>query len=374
MILLLFYILFVPLILWFLLVIRGYILLSRDINPYNRGFGIFGLSSVFILLLIILIMIAQDISLVFNGFFIALLLNLPILVVGFLILLSTWLARMFRKRYDSKVKYFREFEARTVIKINSMKKEKIDTLRKINHVLIFFGLFIVWLISFSIVMNFSGSWKGMIPLENNTLLIYIQLLTNLKSVSDVLFDFGWFYYVLFYFFYAFCFIMLANEFTRKNTQFVFPFNYMSKLLLSEDEKDGYGTYLYFAIGQMFAAFICPPMVFFAILGMSSIGDLMASQVGIRRGKHQISWNQKKTWEGTIAATFTCFFICFFFIGVIWGLIFSISFLLFDVFTGKGFRNINLSDNLLIPIGCALVYLLVRFIFNLDYITIILAWF
>ena len=374
MILLLFYVLFVALIAWFLLIVRGYIRLSREINSYNRFFGIFGLSSVFILLLIILILIVQVISLEFNGFLIALLLNLPPLVVGLLILLSTGLARLFRKYLDSQVKSFQELEARTIRKIESMTKAKIDTLRKINHVLIFIGLFAVWSISFGIVMNFSGSWEGMIPVENNMLLIYVQLLTKSKNINEVLLSFGWFYYILFFFFYAFCFVMLANEFTRKNSRYVFPFNFMSKLLLSEDEKRGYGTYLYFAIGQMFAAFLCPPMVFFAILGMSSIGDLMASQVGIRHGKRHISWNQKKTWEGTIAATISCFFICLFFIGIIWGVIFSIAFLLFDLFTGKGFRNVNLSDNLLIPIGCALLYLFIRFFFNLDYYTMILIWF
>jgi dolichol kinase len=319
-------------------------------------------------------LIAQDITLAFNGFLIALLLNLPILVVGLLILLSTGLARLLRKRFDSKVNYFQELEVRTLKKIESMSKARIDNLRKINHVLIFIGLFGVWSIGFSVVMYFSGSWTGMIPSENNMLLIYIQLFTNSKSISEVLFSFGWFYYILFYFFYAFFFIMLANEFTRKNSQYIFPFNYMSRLLLSEDEKQGLGTYFYFAIGQMFATFLCPPMVFFAILGMSSIGDLMASQVGIRYGKNHISWNQKKTWEGTISATICCFFICLFFVGVIWGLIFSIAFLIFDVFTGKGFRNINLSDNLLIPIGCALLYLFIRFSFNLDYYTIIILWF
>ena len=374
MILQLFYVLFVALIAWFLLVIRGYLLLSREINSYNRFFGIFGLGTIFILLLIILILIAQDISLTLNGFLVVFFLNLPILVVGMLILLSTGLARSFRKRFESKVKYFQELEVRTLNKLKSMSKTRIDTLRKINHVLIFIGLFVVWSISFGIVMSFSGSWSGMIPLENNMLLIYIQLLTKSKSVSEVLFSLGWFYYILFYFFYAFSFVMLANEFTRKNSRYVFPFNYMSRLLLSEDEKRGYGTYLYFAIGQMFATFLCPPMVFFAILGMSSIGDLMASQVGIRYGKTHISWNQKKTWEGTIAATICCFFICFFFVGVIWGVIFSTAFLIFDVFTGKDFRNINLSDNLLIPIGCALLYLFIRFFFNLDSYSIILTWF
>ena len=374
MILLLYFVLIGALIAWFLLVVRGFTLSSREINVYNRFFGIFGLSSIFLLLIFILISIAQEITLVFNGLLMSFLLNIPILVVGFLILVSTGLARWFRKRYNSKVKFLEELEKRTINKIEAMSKARIDALRKINHVLIFIGLFVVWFISLSIVVNFSGSWIGMIPSENNMLLNYIQLIANSASISEILFGFGWFYYILFYFFYVFCFIMLANEFTRKNPQYIFPFNYMTRLLLSEDERREYGTYLYFAIGQMFAAFLCPPMVFFAILGMSSIGDLMASQVGIRFGKTRISWNQKKTWEGTIAATISCFIICFFFIGVIWGAIFSVVFMVFDVFTGKGFRNINLSDNLLIPIGCALAYLIIRFTLNLDYYTIILAWF
>jgi len=302
------------------------------------------------------------------------LLNLPILVVGFLILVSTGLAKLFRKRYNSRVKFFQELEKRTINKIEAMSNARIDALRKINHVFIFIGLFIVWFVSLGIVVNFTGSWMGMIPAENNMLMIYIQLIANSKSISDVLFGFGWFYYVLFFFFYAFCFIMLANEFARKHPDYIFPFNYMTRLLLSEDESREFGTYLYFAIGQMFAAFFCPPMVFYAILGMSSIGDLVASQVGIRLGKNHISWNQRKTWEGTIAATISCFMICVFFIGVIWGAIFSVVFMIFDVFTGKGFRNVNLSDNLLIPIGCALVYLIIRFFLNLDYYTILLLWF
>ena len=139
-----------------------------------------------------------------------------------------------------------------------------------------------------------------------------------------------------------------------------------------DEKKGYGSYLYFSIGHLFAALFCPPMVLLAILGMSSIGDLMASQIGMRYGKNHIQWNQKKTWEGAIAATITCFIICFFFIGIVWGVIFSLAYLLFDIFTGKGFRNIDLSDNYLIPIGCTIIYLLIRAFFNLNYYTIFLG--
>jgi dolichol kinase len=164
--------------------------------------------------------------------------------------------------------------------------------------------------------------------------------------------------------------MLANEFTRKSRQFSFPFTFFTKIYLSEKEKQNYGTYLYFAIGQMFAAFVCPPMVFFTILGIGSISDLMTSQIGIRFGKTNISWNKIKTWEGTIAGTLSTFLLGFLFVGIFWSLIFTFAFLIIDIFTDK---PINISDNLLIPIGFSLIYLFIRFFFNLDYYTIILFW-
>ena len=123
--------------------------------------------------------------------------------------------------------------------------------------------------------------------------------------------------------------MLINEITRKNRYLGFPLNFLSILLLSKEEKEKYGTYLYFAIGNMFAAFICPPMAFFAILAMSSVGDLVPSQVGIRYGKIQIPWNKKKTFEGTIAGTLASFFFCFFFVGFIFALIFATAFMCID---------------------------------------------
>jgi dolichol kinase len=121
---------------------------------------------------------------------------------------------------------------------------------------------------------------------------------------------------------------------------------------------------------MFAAFITPPMVFFAILGISSIADLLTSQIGIRYGKHKIGWNQEKSWEGTFAGVIGCFIISFLFVGFLWAMIFTITFLIFDIFTNK---PINLSDNLLIPMGTAAIYFIVRFIFDLNYNTIFLSW-
>jgi dolichol kinase len=210
----------------------------------------------------------------------------------------------------------------------------------------------------------------MIPEENNMLLLYIRLFNEPNSINEVLFSLGWFYYLLFFFFYVLSIFMLINEFSRKSKKLSFPFTFFTKIYFNDKEHENYGTYLFFAIGQMFAAFISPPMIFFAILGISSISDLMASQIGIRFGKKHIKWNENKTWEGTLAGTITTFIICFLFIGVFWSLIFTVAFLVFDVVTNK---PINISDNLLIPIGCSLIYIIVRFFFGLDYYTILLFW-
>ena len=85
---------------------------------------------------------------------------------------------------------------------------------------------------------------------------------------------------------------------------------------------------------MFASFICPPMVFLAILGLSSIGDLTASQIGIRFGKKRIKWNTNKTWEGTISSALICFILSFFFVGFVWALLFAILILIVDLLTPK----------------------------------------
>jgi dolichol kinase len=293
--------------------------------------------------------------------------GIPMLFPCILIVISTLLVFIFEKISR---KNLSEFSRKIERKRKLWSKAKKDSLRKINHIFIFIGLLVVWFVGLYVVYLITNSSAGMIPEENNMLLQYLKLGNEPGSIIEVLFSFGWFYYLLFFFFYLLFMFMLANEFTRKSNHISFPFNFFTKLYLSEKEHDNYGTYLFFAIGQMFAAFISPPMVFFAILGISSISDLMTSQIGIRYGKIHIAWNKKKTWEGTLAGTFITFIISFLFIGIFWSLIFSIVFLAFDIFTDK---PINVSDNLLIPIGCSLVYVFVRFFFNLNYYTILLSW-
>lgn len=294
-------------------------------------------------------------------------LTTPFLVIVVLISLSTGLAH-FYKRISKKD--FSGLREKIEKKLKKRSKVRNDIYRKINHVLIFIALLIVWYIGVYLAKSYTGSTEGMIPEENNMLLLYFKILFKPNSISQVLFNFGWFYYALFFFFYMICLFILTNEITRKSKNFSFPFLLFPKLYLTEEEKRSYGTYLYFMIGHLFASFTCPPMVFFSILGMSSISDLMTSQIGIRFGKKHISWNKNKTWEGTAAGTVISFIICTFFMGFYWSLIFSFVFLIFDVVTNK---PLNLSDNLLIPIGSSLVYLMIRFFFSFNYYSIIIEW-
>jgi len=255
-------------------------------------------------------------------------------------------------------------------KKNKRSKLRADTYRKIPHVLIFIGLYFIWYLGVIIVKDLTGSIIGMIPDENNMFLLFITIMTEPNSISAVLFSLGWFYYLLFFFFYGFCLIMLANEFTRKAKSLGFPFNFLCNVLLCEKEKRSYGTYLLFAIGQMVAALITPPMVFLTILGMSSLADLATSQVGIRYGKNKIKWNKEKSWQGAIAGVIVCVVLCTLLVGIYWAIIFTIAFFIFDVLTNK---PLNISDNLLIPFGSSLIFLFIRYFFNFDYYTIILTW-
>ena len=360
---------------WFLLMLLSYFVVlycfmhfSYKQELLNNLLGFSALFLTFIVNIIVVLLMFQDITLYSTTIPIfTLSFGLPILIIGAIILISSVLLFLFKKMF--KEKDFSKFWSSLEEKSNKRSKIRNDTYRKIPHVLIFIGLLVIWYVGVIIVKDILGSISGMIPANNNMLYLFFTLVTEPNSTRLVLYSLGWFYYLLFFFFYGFCFIILANEFTRKAKILGFPFNFLCKVLLCEEEKRSYGTYLFFAIGQMVAALITPPMVFLTILGMSSLADLATSQVGIRFGK--IKWNNDKSWQGSIAGVIVCFIICTLFIGVYWALIFTFAFFIFDIFTNK---PLNISDNLLIPFGSSLLFLFIRFFFNFDYYTIILAWF
>jgi dolichol kinase len=364
-----FYIWFSILFIFYFLILFLYLQFSDKKVLYENIIGFGALFMVIIHVLLFLILMFQDITL--HPIILPLwltTLGLPIIIISIIILFSSLVYVIIKFGFKSEV--FTRYKENMTKRLIKRSKIRNDIYRKLAHVLIFIVLFLLWYIGIIVVKEFSGSVEGMIPYENNMFYLYLKIFTEPNSMSDVLFALGWFYYLLFFFFYSFTLFMLAMEFTRKTKYLTFPFNFICSIYLCDDEEEGYGAYLYFTLGQMFASFLCPPMVYFAILGMSSIADLMTSQIGIRYGKNKIKINKSKTWEGTFAGCITCFIICFFFLGTLWAVIFTLVFFIIDVLTKK---PINISDNLLIPISCALIYVLIRFLFNLNYFTIFLSW-
>lgn len=358
---------------WFIFITFSYILIlylflhfSNKQDRANNLLGFAVLSVVFMNLLVIFILMFQDTSLHSDliplWFFT---LGLPLVVLIILVLLSSLIRPIIK--FLVKSSYFSRFNIKREFRIKEKSKAKSDLYRKIPHVLMFIGIFILWLIGVYVIYTTIGTIEGMIPYENNTLYLYLEILTTPNVINNVLFSLGWFYYLLFFFFYIFALIMLTNEFTRKSRYLSFPSNIFSTIFLSKKEKESYGTYLYFSIGHMFAALLSPPMIFFAILGISTIADLTASQIGIRYGKNHIKFNHNKTWEGTIAGSIASFLVSFPFVGHIWALIFTFVFFFLDILTE---RPIKVSDNLIFPVALSITYFVIRFVFNLNYYTLI----
>ncbi|TFG08984.1 MAG: hypothetical protein EU539_00910 [Promethearchaeota archaeon] len=368
-----FYLYFFVLLISYFLLLFGFVYLSNKLDILNVILGFGALLFVFTNILIILLLMRpvktlQDELL---PLFLSILL-LPLVFIAISIITSTILVRFYRfwKKDDSSGRLEEKWAKRVEVR----SKVRDDVYRKINHVFIFISLLIIWYLSYIMVREFIDEERQngikIDPQNTNMLYLYESLLMGSKSINELLFGLEWFYYVLFFFFYVMCLVMLINELTRKSKKLSFPFNFFPNLIMSHEEKKSYGTYLYFSIGHMFSAFICPPMVFFAILGMSSLGDLVTSQIGIRYGRRHIKWNPRKTHEGAVAGTIVSFIISIIFVGVIYALIFALAFLIFDIITNK---PINLSDNLLTPIGCALIFVLIRFTFDLDYNSCILIF-
>jgi len=370
-----FYIWFLILVVSYFIIFFGYMYFSLKSDIINNFIGLGAMFFVFVNVLVLLMLMIQDKDIrVYLLPLFTYTLVLPIVLIIIAIIFSAAILKFYN--YITKDKDFIKLNERIEEKIKGRSRLRVDIYRKISHVLIFIGVLVLWYISYSMTKayNEENDIKEEIKHDvdnTNMLYSYLRLLTKPNSIENVMLSMQWLYYVIFFVFYILCLVMIANEFTRKSKHLAFPLNSLPNLIISEQEKRSYGTYLYFCIGNMFAAFICPPMVFFAILGMSSIGDLMTSQIGIRYGKHHISWNRDKTWEGSLAGVITSFIICFIFIGPLYSVILTGVFLIVDIITNKPLKS---TDNLLIPIGTAITFVLVRFYTDIDYFSILLELF
>jgi len=250
-----------------------------------------------------------------------------------------------------------EIRKRRKLNIREWKPVNRDIIRKFPHIIIFISFFIIWSIGCSVVYSHTGNLYGMFPMESDLLFLFSSMYSDVSNIHFYLYTLGWFYFFLIMVLYCFALITLFMEFTRKSKNFSFPLNFISIRLLKEEEKESYGTFLYFFIGHLFAATFLPPLPFFAVISMSSIGDLVASQIGMRTKHYPIKWNKNKCWEGTLSSTVVSFILSYFFLGFIWAFLFAILFLIIDIVIKK---PLNASDNLLIPICSTLLFLFLRF--------------
>jgi len=302
-------------------------------NFLNNAISYSALSFVFTVLFLILFVIRKEYFYInFINFFLIVFFTLFIIVLITSSILFT--INIIRRDFD-------------IISINFKKPNriKLDLYRKSFHILVFFSLLLVFYIS----TNFQTIYR-LFP-SDNLILIFTKRISGFKNNFYLIEEPGFYYYVILYFFLILTFVILTNEFTRKTKYFYFPLNFIPNFLFHKDENNKYGSYVYFSIGHLFAAFITPPNVLFAILSISVFGDTISSQFGMRFGNIKYKWNEK-TFLGTISGFIVSLFITSLFVDVFYAILFSSIFVLTDLITQKPIR---ISDNLAVPIVCSILY-------------------
>src|SRR5271157_3360918 len=98
------------------------------------------------------------------------------------------------------------------------------------------------------------------------------------------------------------------------------------------------------------------MAIFALVTVSTLGDLMAAIIGRRYGKHKWGWCKGKSKEGTLAGCLASFFGALIFVGPILA---AASVGIF-IFTDLVMGNLRISDNLMTPILLGITYRLLIF--------------
>ncbi|MHA1820979.1 MAG: hypothetical protein ACTSU2_11275 [Promethearchaeota archaeon] len=213
-------------------------------------------------------------------------------------------------------------------------KFRMDVQRKIAHFALFFGIIIILKIATNILANRApdelyGKTDGSTILINLTYPVPFYLRQSFIILA----------------FYVLSSIFIIIETTRLSKHVHFPLHRTIQYTLRRSELDTIASYAYMAIGGLFASFVVPENIFLGIFSLVVFGDTAASSIGIKFGKHKISFNKDKSWEGAIAGLLTSIFTSIFFIGVAWAIAAGILFLVLDIFSNK----IKVSDNITVPV-------------------------
>ncbi|MHA1650515.1 MAG: diacylglycerol/polyprenol kinase family protein [Candidatus Helarchaeota archaeon] len=224
-----------------------------------------------------------------------------------------------------------------------------EIFRKIFHIILFFGIIALLLIGYLIIESLYLQGSDL-PGVEETYHNYWGRLDGL-GMWNIQFNFG--QSVIFMLFILLTTIFVMNEGARLLKWFYFPLRKLASFGIREKEKDTVASYVYFTIGMVFAATFIYPLPLFSIIGILCFADTAASLFGRKYGRHKLSFNPTKSWEGSIGGFIVCLIVTILIVGPIWGICATIVFFVIDAITPK----IPISDNIGIPVGVALTYFL-----------------
>jgi dolichol kinase len=140
------------------------------------------------------------------------------------------------------------------------------------------------------------------------------------------------------------------------------FNFLTKSMLRQKEKNALGPQIYIITGFIFAymlymAGLIHIFVFFAGILIACLSDASAALIGRRFGKHKIILRNKdvKSVEGFIAGVTVAYIIGFIFVGPFYAIMGALVFFLIDYL--PAFTADNILNPIFIPIGLQLTIFL-----------------
>ncbi|MHA1731477.1 MAG: hypothetical protein ACTSU5_06015, partial [Promethearchaeota archaeon] len=195
-------------------------------------------------------------------------------------------------------------------------KRRLDLQRKATHIIIFFSMFIIM----AIIRPYSSQYDEYEFWGDDTGLTMIRRTGENPPFSVA-------QGILILFFYVLSLVFLFIEVTRISTWKYshFPLHQTIQRTLRKKELDSIASYTHFSVGFLFASLFLMPTLLLAAFALFSLGDVMAATIGIRYGKHKISFNRDKSWEGTLGGFLFSFIPAMLFVGPVWGLLAGILF-------------------------------------------------
>lgn len=286
----------------------------------------------------------------FIGDILALVMYLPIWAMAGLILIETGFIYLIRK-----MDVLNQRREKIINRLNEIQVKKgilQDLSRKFFHILYFFVIIGVSLLAAAIhastLVNYDFNWMYW-NIRPDDGLVFLTLLRDPSTYTT----YGVLKTYLFYIFYIGTIIAIYLDWVRLSNKF---WTLGRNLLINfarKNELHGIPSFIPIFTGVLPMAIILEPIPVFAIMITVIFADTAASQFGMRFGKHKISWNKKKSWEGTIAGGIVAL-ITWVLVGPYWAIGAMIGFIISDLITET---PLKISDNLLTPLLVGLIFLI-----------------